>query len=506
MNAILGMSDLLKETELDPLQREYVDRCRRAGASLLTLINDILDLSKIESGRFELEHVPFDLEDVVEGTVEMIASRARLKGVGLCARIAPETPRSLLGDPIRLQQILINLLGNAVKFTQKGEIVLTVGPQGSGESAHLRFAVTDTGIGIPKEKLAAIFEDFTQGESSTTRRFGGTGLGLGIARRLVGCMGGNLTVESVLGEGSTFCFDAVFPINQHPRPVEPLRVAHDLVGQHVLVVDDNNTNRLILDKMCSGWGMLPAGASSAADASRLVHTALSERRPFSLAIIDVLMPEVDGFEALAEIRALSPGIPVIMITSNNRSGDATKARALGASAFAVKPIRRAELLRLVSAAIRPELETGTRTLAALQPSGTAKVTAEISAKILVAEDSEDNRFLVEAYLSGQPYRLTFVENGQEAVNTFEAEEFDLVLMDIQMPVMDGLVATGLMRAFERRNARARTPILAVTADALLGDAERSHAAGCDAHLAKPISQEDLITAIENFRFVAQAIG
>jgi signal transduction histidine kinase/DNA-binding NtrC family response regulator len=498
MNAILGMSDLLKDTALDPLQREYVDRCRRAGASLLTLINDILDLSKIESGRFELERVPFDLEDLVDGTVEMMASRARLKGVGLCARIAPETPLSLLGDPIRLQQILINLLGNAVKFTEKGEIVLTVAPQEVGASAHLRFTVTDTGIGIPKEKLAAIFEDFTQAESSTTRRFGGTGLGLGIARRLVGCMGGNLTVNSVLGEGSTFCFDAVFPISQQPRPVELARVAPDLVGRRVLVVDDNNTNRLILSKMCSGRGMLPSEASSAADASSLVHKALSEQRPFSLAIIDVLMPHVDGFTALTEIRTISPGIPVIMITSNNQTGDATKARALGAVAFAVKPIRRAELLRLVSAAIRPDRKTGPGILA-----GPTEVNPETLAKILVAEDSEDNRFLVEAYLSDHPYRLKFVENGQQAVTTFEQEEFDLVLMDIQMPVMDGLAATGLMRAFERRNACVRTPILALTADALLGDAERSHAAGCDAHLAKPISQEDLITAIENFRFVSQ---
>jgi CheY-like chemotaxis protein len=317
-------------------------------------------------------------------------------------------------------------------------------------------------------------------------------------------MGGNLTVNSVLGEGSTFCFDAVFPINQHPRPVELPRVPPDLVGRHVLVVDDNQTNRLILDKMCAGWGMLPSGANSAADASRLVHQALSERRPFSLAIIDVLMPQVDGFEALTQIRTISPGIPVIMMTSNNQSGDATKARALGALAFAVKPIRRAELLRLVSAAIRPDRETKPRTLAASLSGGPTKVTPVALAKILVVEDSEDNRFLVEAYLSEQPYRLKFVENGQEAVNAFENEEFDLVLMDIQMPVMDGLTATGLMRAFERRHGRARTPILALTADALLGDAERSHAAGCDAHLAKPISQEDLITAIENFRFVAQA--
>jgi PAS domain S-box-containing protein len=500
MNAILGMTDLLKETELDSVQREYTDRCRRAGASLLTLINDILDLSKIESGRFELEQIPFDLEDLVEQTVEMIASRAHLKGVGLFARVDPETPLQLIGDPARLRQILINLLGNAVKFTQSGEIVLNVSALGSGDPARLRFAVTDTGIGIPADKLGAIFEDFTQAESSTTRRFGGTGLGLGIARRLVNCMGGDLTVSSVLGQGSTFAFDAIFAINQHPLPAELPQGAQDLAGRHVLIVDDNTTNRLILSRMCSGWGMLPSEAGSAADASRLVEEALREQRPYALAILDVLMPDVGGFETLTQIRALSPGVPIIMSTSNNQPGDATKARALGASAFTVKPIRRAELLRLVLAAIRPDHPAVTQ-----PPAGTPKTNAGAAGKILVAEDSEDNRFLVEVYLGSEGYDLTFVENGQDALDAFEKETFDLVLMDIQMPVMDGLEATELMRALERRNTRTRTPILALTADALLGDAERSHSAGCDGHLAKPISKEDLITAIENFRFVAQAI-
>jgi signal transduction histidine kinase/ActR/RegA family two-component response regulator len=366
MNAILGMTDLLKETELDPVQREYVERCRRAGASLLTLINDILDLSKIESGRFELEQLPFDLEDLVARTVEMIAPKANFKGVGLNARIAPNTPCSLIGDPARLQQILINLLGNAVKFTESGEIVLAIAPADSGAPGHLRFAVSDTGIGIASEKLAAIFEDFAQAESSIARRFGGTGLGLGIARRLVNCMGSSLAVSSVLGEGSTFSFDVVFPVNQQ-APINLPNCTHHLVNRHAT----NGTN-------------------------------------------------------------------------------------------------------------------------------------EIPAKILVAEDSDDNRFLVQVYLNDQPYELSFVENGQEALDTFEKEAFDLVLMDIQMPVMDGLIATESIRAFEQRNTRARTPILAFTADALLGDAARSEAAGCDGHIAKPISKEDLINAIENFRFAAHA--
>jgi len=498
MNAILGMSDILKETDLDPVQREYVDRLCRAGASLLTLINDILDLSKIESGRLEMEKVPFDLEDLVEKTVEMIGSRARLKGISLCARVAPETPLALLGDPVRIQ-ILVNLLGNAVKFTQKGEVVLTVTGQDCADSAHLHFAVTDTGIGIPKEKLGTIFEDFIQGESSTTRRFGGTGLGLGIARRLVHFMGGDLSVSSVLGQGSTFGFDAVFELDQQPVPVEMPSRAQDLAGQRVLVIDDNATNRLILTKMCSAWGMLCSEASSAAEANRLARDAVGERQLFSLAIIDVLMPEAGGFEVLAEIRSIIPNIPVIMLTSNNEPGDATKARALRVSAFAVKPVRRAELLRLVCAAIVQERETAAKAPAA----GAAPRRANGLAKILVAEDSEDNRFLVGVYLKDQPYRLTFVENGEDALEAFKKEAFDLVLMDVQMPVMDGLVATGLMRAFERENSSTRTPIWALTADALLGDAERSRAAGCDAHLAKPISKEELITAIENFQVASR---
>jgi CheY-like chemotaxis protein len=322
-------------------------------------------LSKIESGRFELEQVPFEVRDLVEKTAEMIAPRAQLKGVGLYARVAAESPFSLIGDPVRLQQILINLLGNAVKFTACGEIVLTVGPHPGGDSGRLQFKVTDTGIGIPADKLGAIFEDFTQAESSTTRRFGGTGLGLGIARRLVKCMGGDLTVSSILGQGSTFSFDAVFPVNERRPPVESLQNAKD-----------------------------PGGAPSRG--------------------------------------------------------------------------------------------------------------AEIPAKILVAEDSDDNRFLLQAYLRKEPYQLIFVGNGQEALSTFKKEAFDLVLMDIHMPIMDGLMATDLIRAFERQNARARTPILALTADALTGDAELSQAAGCDGHLSKPISKQDLVTAIEGFRMLQHA--
>ena len=358
MNAILGMSDLLKETQLDPTQREYVDRCRRAGSNLLSLVNDILDLSKIESGRVELEKIPFDLEDLVAKTIDLLAPRTHMKGIRLSAFIAPQVSLRLIGDPVRLQQILVNLIGNAVKFTERGEVVVTVMPHENGQPGHLRFDVADTGIGIPASKLETIFDNFTQAEASTTRRFGGTGLGLGIARKLVQCMQGSLTVRSTVGEGSTFSFDVVFVINGQP---EPLRT-------------------------------------------------------------------------------------------------------------------------IVAAAPHRREDSGAR------------------AKLLVAEDSEDNRFLVEAYLSDQAFDLRFVENGEEACHLFEVEKFDLVIMDVQMPVMDGLIATESIRAFERQHSRARTPILALTADALVGDSERSQAAGCDGHIAKPVSKEELVSAIRGALF------
>ena len=357
MNAILGMSDLLKETKLDPVQRQYVERCRRAGSNLLSLINDILDLSKIEAGRVELEQCPFDLVDLVAKAIDLLAPKAHMKKIRLSASIAPQSPLRLVGDSGRLQQILVNLIGNAVKFTEYGQIVLTVAPHESGQPGHLQFEVADTGIGIPASQLETIFDNFTQAESSTTRRFGGTGLGLGIARKLVQYMRGNLTVRSVVAEGSTFSFDAIFAVNQQAEPP-----------------------------------------------------------------------------------------------------------------------------RLVSAFTPYRKNPSTRV------------------KILVAEDAEDNRFLVEAYLSDQAFDLRFVENGQEALDLFEQEKFDLVIMDVQMPVMDGLIATESIRAFERRHTRARTPILALTADALVGDAERSQAAGCDAHIVKPVTKEELVSVIYHTLF------
>jgi PAS domain S-box-containing protein len=498
MNAILGMSDLLQTTELDTLQQEYLFRFRRASESLLLLINDILDLSKIESGRFDLEHVPFDLKDVVEKTVELIAPSAQLKDIGLIAHVGPEIPVRLIGDGARLQQILINLLGNAVKFTSTGEVALRVMAEGDGAPGHLRFEVTDTGIGIPAEKLATIFEDFIQAEQYTTRQFGGTGLGLGIARRLVNLMGGSLTVSSVPGKGSTFSFDASFALDPNPAAAELPVGSHDLVGKPVLLIDPDPMNRRVFGNICSGWGMCPTEAASVAEACGLAQEALRNQRPFSLAILDVLIPP-GGFAAVAQIRAVCPKLPIIMTTNSMQPRDAARAREAGALAFAIKPVRRSELSRLVTAAVAQQTESGPASRAEPPPPSPPPTKSESRSKILIAEDSEDNRFLVQAYLSSQRYALTFAENGKDALTAFEKEPFDLVLMDIQMPVMDGLTATGLMRAYEQRSSRDRTPILALTANALLADTERSRAAGCDSHLSKPISKKALIAAVESFR-------
>jgi PAS domain S-box-containing protein len=503
MNAILGMADLLWETELSRLQREYVARFRRAGTNLLTIINDILDLSKIESGRFELESINFRLSDVVERTIELMSPRAEMKKIDLAAHTAPETPNDLIGDPGRLQQILNNIIGNAVKFTEHGGVTLVVRSHSDGRGGHLHFSVTDTGIGIPFDKLSTVFEDFTQAESSTTRRFGGTGLGLGICRRLVQRMGGNLTVESVFGQGSTFSFNVVFSLGEEMPAIEEKEVA-DFSGCRVLVVDDNPTNRLILSEMCAGWGMAVTQATRAMEACELVEAARAIGNPFSLVLLDYIMPGMKGIEALRRISELDPNLPVILSSSDSQPGDITKAKALGAAAYLTKPIRRSELLANIMTALRTE-ETASANVAV--PTGSVPL-SEGSLKILIAEDSEDNRFLVSAYLKTRPYELTFVENGALACEAFKHEQFGLVLMDVQMPVMDGLSATAAIRAFEEENKRQPTPIVALTANALTEDLERSQAAGCNAHLSKPISKEKLIAAIETYRAgaVLQAVS
>jgi PAS domain S-box-containing protein len=500
MNAILGMADLLWETDLSEDQRDYVGRFRRAGASLLALINDILDLSKIESGRFELETVDFFLLDVVDRTMELMRPRASLKKINLKMQVMPGLPAAVVGDPTRLQQILNNIIGNAIKFTEAGSVMLTVKNHEDNQPGHIQFSVSDTGIGIPANKLTEIFDDFTQAEDSTTRRFGGTGLGLGICRRLVKRMDGDLTVESELSKGSTFRFDVALTPSCRTEETGSKEIS-DLIGRRVLIVDNNQTDRLILGEACAGWGMAAEEAANGAEAYELINKAAESRHPFSLVLLDVVMPDTNGFDLLGRLRAIDSVLPVIITSSDWQPGDMTKAKAMGAAAYVTKPVPKAELLILFSAVFRENhRHKEPEPVGSTQQSEKNKIW-ESRMRILIAEDSEDNRFLLAAYLKNRPYELTFTENGKEALETFAGREFDLVLLDVQMPIMDGLTAARAIRDLERRRAVKSTPIVALTANALVEDVERSRVAGCTSHLSKPISKEKLIAVIEGFRGV-----
>ena len=494
MNAIIGMADLLWETPLSQEQKEYVQIFRRAGGTLLTLVNDILDLSKVEAGHLELEEIDFDLNDIIEKATEVIAIRAHEKGLELTSHVMSDVPTDLVGDPTRLRQVLLNLLGNAIKFTERGEVVLRVQREpDAGEQSLLRFSVSDTGIGIPPDKVETIFERFTQVDSSTTRRYGGTGLGLTISRRLIELMGGRIWVESRVGHGTTFAFTLRAGVWTGPKR----RVARQPVDMHnlnVLVVDDNATNRLILHEVLSGWKARVTEAAGGEEALARLQRAQDAGDPYRLMLLDCRMPGMDGFqvvEATKRHQGLAK-VTIMMLTSDGRGGDLARARELGLAGYMVKPVKRTDLLNAISIAMDAPLPA--RQESPL-PMVSAPSDALPSLSILLAEDTEDNRLLLKAYLKQTPYRLDFAENGEVACGKFKVGRYDLVLMDMQMPVMDGYTATGTIREWERANHRPPTPIIALTAHALQGDAQKSLAAGCTAHLTKPIKKATLLAAI-----------
>ena len=473
MNAILGMSDMLAESKLDAEQMQYVDVFRRAGGNLLVLINDILDLSKIEAGHLELEHVPFDLEELVDQAIELTGVKTRAKGLVLMSRLSPGLATALVGDATRLRQVLINLLGNAVKFTEEGEVLLTVQNGSSGVKGEIEFSIADTGIGIPPDQLETIFDRFTQGDSSITRKYGGTGLGLEISRRLVEYMGGDLTVTSRVGEGSTFRFSLRFEQgSQSERKILPL--VADFYGRRVLVIDDNATNRFILGETLSAWGMESAEFGVPAEALANLAAASEANRPYSLVLVDSEMPGMDGFETAARIKQLAPELPVIMFTSDSRPGDVRRRREAGLSGYAVKPVRRAELWRLLCDAMQIKVGLG---MGGTDDATRSETEPAKPLRILIAEDSEDNRLLLQVYLRGSQHQLTFAENGKVAVDLFAAGSFDLILMDMQMPVMDGLTATRTIRGIELERGANAIPIVALTANARPQDVELSGNAG-----------------------------
>jgi signal transduction histidine kinase/CheY-like chemotaxis protein/HPt (histidine-containing phosphotransfer) domain-containing protein len=497
MNGVLGMLDLVIDTGLTPMQRDYLETASESAESLLGIINDILDFSKIEAGRFELDATDFELGDCLADTVATLALRAQDKGVEVALEIAPDVPARVRGDLGRLRQIIINLMGNAIKFTEHGEVVLAVeldDSNGTGDGLQLHFAVRDTGIGIPLEKQQLVFEAFRQADSSTTRQFGGTGLGLTISSALVSMMGGRMWLESELGRGSTFHFTARF---EHAGPHAGATTGEEvaLAGIPALVVDDNATNRRIIEQMLERWGMRPTVAVDGNDALDAIARAAAAGDSFRVILTDVDMPGLNGFELVERVRALPScaTTPIMMLSSARHRGEMARYRTLGIETFLTKPIRQSQVRAAIVAALETPASRGRDGMPRVQAAPTHR---QRPLRVLVAEDNPVNQKLVSALLQREGHSATLVENGQRAVDRVAEESFDLILMDVQMPILGGLAATRIIREREKASGRERhVPIIALTARATEGDREMCIAAGMDGYLSKPMRADQLFAAI-----------
>jgi signal transduction histidine kinase/CheY-like chemotaxis protein len=495
MNGILGMTELVLDTELTTEQRDSLGLVRLSAESLLTIINDILDFSKIESGKLELESIPFELRESLGETMKALSFRAQQKGLEIIYDVQPELPETLLGDPSRIRQMIVNLVGNSIKFTEHGEIFVSVELESeTDELLQLHFAIRDTGVGIPEDKQQTIFEAFSQADGSMARKYGGTGLGLTICTRLVKLMHGRIWVESEVGKGSTFHFTVRLGIQDSPAhraiPLLPAQL-HDL---HSLIVDDNFTNRRVLHGMLSRWGMRPTAVDGARAALQAIEIAKNAGHPFPLILLDGQMPEMDGF-ALAEQIQKDTGLlraTIMMLTSAGHLGDAARCRDLKISAYLVKPIRQSELLSAICHVLNKTPETEHAPLV------TRHTLREETGcrRVLLAEDNTVNQILAKRILEKRGFAVFAVGDGQAAVKALEKGHFDVVLMDIQMPEMDGFEATAAIREKER-SVGGHIPIIALTANALKGDQKRCLAAGMDGYVSKPIRTGELFEAIEN---------
>jgi PAS domain S-box-containing protein len=496
MNAIVGMADLLQATRLTPDQENYVGRFSRAAASLMDLINAILDLSKIEAGQMILETVPINLPNLVDSIAELVVGKALIKRVELLVFVHPDVPQVVVGDPTRLNQVLVNLVGNAIKFTEAGYVTINIEPiDDSSPSPAICFSISDTGIGIPADKLQAIFEPFTQVDATTTRKYGGTGLGLNISQRLVELMGGHLEVESTPGIGTTFSF--VLRLPEAPSLEIKETVPYpDLSRQRILVVDDNDTNLMILREYLSRSGVQIIEATNGMQALTILDEASHRKEPIDLAILDHHMPGMNGLELAQAIRDRKEftALPLIMHISDLLRGDADRANTLKIASYLYKPLSRTRLIEALAGALR---RTPTRP-PRQQPTASGEQSVLPSCRILLVEDLADNRDVITLFLTDTPCHLDIADNGAVGLQKFQAGTYDVVLMDMQMPVMDGLQATMAIRQWEWEQHRRPTPIVALTANAFKEDVDKSLAAGCTAHIAKPIKKKTLFTAIAQY--------
>jgi signal transduction histidine kinase/DNA-binding response OmpR family regulator len=485
MNGIIGMSELLSNTPLSVEQRDFLEMISSSADSLLGLLNDILDFSKIEAGKLHLESIDFSLRDCVCRAGQSLAVKAAEKGLELACRIDSQVPDYVIGDPTRLRQILVNLAGNAIKFTQVGEVVVEVTHLStSGETIQLQVSVRDTGIGIPPEQQKSVFEAFNQADVSTTREYGGTGLGLAISAQLVGMMGGRIWLTSQLGKGTTFYFTVNLGVSTVDRTTKP--AIHDTLAEmRVLVVDDNHTNRRVLEELLRYWNMVPTVVDGGPAALEELRRAATAEEPYPLVLLDGMMPEMDGFEVARRISKDSQlgGPQMIMISSGARSDDIQRCRELQISRYMTKPVVPSELLDTILASCQP---------APSEVEATQEVAPQQSRKlrVLLAEDGIINQHVAVGFLEGWGNEVVVANNGREAVEAYQSAEFDVVLMDVQMPEMDGYQATAALREMQESLGK-RVPIIAMTAAAMKGDRERCLEAGMDAYISKPIAADQL---------------
>ncbi len=490
MNGVIGMTGLLLDTELTPEQREYVDTVRTSGDALLDIINDILDFSRIEAGRVRLEAIDFSPKHVVEESVELFAEAAANKGIELALDVEADVPEMVIGDPGRLRQVLINLVANAIKFTESGEVVVRARNHSSkGPGVAIHFEVADSGIGLTEDEQARVFSTYSQVDSSTTRRHGGTGLGLAIARMLTQLMGGEIGVQSEKGTGSRFWFTARF--RESGASSRPARHQSDLAGTAVAIVDDNRTNRTIVERYVKSWGMRPQSYEGARQALREMRRAAQSDAPFEVAIVDMMMPDMDGASLVAEIRndRLLKDVVVILLTSAGRSEVAVP----GVDAEMVKPVRPSQLFDMLHERMAQRSST---TRGADTPESQNAHAGGQWARVLVVEDNAANLKVAVRMVERLGYRADVAGTGAEAVALLGQADYDAVLMDCQMPEMDGYEATRRIRADERRGRR--VPIIAMTAAALSGDRERCLAAGMDDYISKPVKLHVVAAVLERW--------